>query len=285
LEELFQGGLLANLRSPDILVGNLEGTVSGRGSPNPRKRYHFRMPPGTGRALAAAGIDLLLLANNHVFDYGLDAFEDTLAELDESGLGHVGAGPDAAAAVAPRRVSLPGGGGLLFIGFASCPPERLGFTTGEAQAGDGRPGINTDEAATVAAISAAARAGETVVVLAHGGEEYVAAPPSYLRERYRRFARSGAALVLGSHSHVLHGAEAEGSALIAYSLGNFLFTGLEEPPLSIGSAVLEFLVYEGKVRGLRLAPVLVGLHGTAPDADRAGAERRFASLCALLSRR
>jgi poly-gamma-glutamate synthesis protein (capsule biosynthesis protein) len=161
----------------------------------------------------------------------------------------------------------------------------LGFTTEEAAAGVERPGINADEEATVAAISAAASAGETVVALAHGGAEYVAAPPPYLRERYRRFARAGAALVLGSHPHVLQGVEAEGSSLIAYSLGNFLFTGLEEPPQSVRSAALDFLVYAGRARGLRLVPVLVSPSGTALDPDRAAAERRFASLCAALSSR
>jgi len=283
LGELFRGDLLPRMRRADILVGNLEGDVSGGGAPNPRKRFLFRMPPGTARALQGAGFDLVLFANNHTFDYGAEAFLDTLGELEESGLAFAGAGRDAAAAASPRRVDVAGKGSLTFVGFASFPRERLGFTTEEAAAGASRPGVNADEAATVAAISAAAASGETVVVLAHGGAEYVGTPPPYLRARYRRFARAGAALVIGSHPHVLQGAEAEGTSLIAYSLGNFLFTGLEEPPQSRRSAAVEFLVYGGRARGLRLLPVLVDPRGSSPDPDAEGAERRFAASCTALA--
>ncbi len=282
--ELLRGGLVDALRGADFLVGNLEGPVSARGSPNPRKRFLFRMPPGTGRSLLDAGFDLVLFANNHAFDYGPLAFADTLRELDEAGLPFVGAGADGSAALARRRLEARGGGPLVFIGFAAYPRERLGFTTEEAAAGPGRPGINADEEATIAAVRAAAAAGETVVVLAHGGDEYVPSPPPYLRERYHRFADAGAFLVIGSHPHVLQGVEARGESLIAYSLGNFLFTGLEEPLLSVRSAALSFLVYEGRVRGLALEPVIVDPRGSSPDPDRAGAERRFAAACAALGR-
>lgn len=33
-------------------------------------------------------------ANNHIYDYGYDAFVDTLALLDENGIRHVGGGMD-----------------------------------------------------------------------------------------------------------------------------------------------------------------------------------------------
>lgn len=282
LGEIFRGELLGELRRPDFLVGNLEGAISGRGEPNPRKRFLFRMPPGTAQALQSAGFDLVLFGNNHAFDYGPQAFEDTLRELDESGLPFVGAGRDATDSRELRRIELSRGAGVAFIGFASYPRERMGFTTEEAAAASGRPGINADEDATAAAIATASAGGDAVVVLAHGGDEYVAAPPSYLRDRYRRFADSGAVLVLGSHPHVLQGVEARGSSLIAYSLGNFLFTGLEEPEQSRKSAAISFLMYRGRARGIRLSPVLVDSRGTSPDPDRAGAEHHFAALCALL---
>jgi poly-gamma-glutamate capsule biosynthesis protein CapA/YwtB (metallophosphatase superfamily) len=283
LDRLLRGGLLDELRRPDVLVGNLEGPVSGRGSPNPHKRFLFRMPPGTAKTLMSAGFDLLLFANNHAFDYGEDAFHDTLSELKETGLAWVGGGSDAREALSMKRIDTPGGGSLTFVGFASFPPERLGFTTQEAAAGDGKPGINADENATLAAIASAASSGETVIVLAHGGDEYVGSPPPYLRDRYRRFADAGAALVVGSHPHVLQGIEAEKTSLIAYSLGNFLFTGLEEPPQSVKSAAVSFLLYKGKARGVRIAPIVVDPRGTTLDPDRASAELRFSACCAAIA--
>jgi poly-gamma-glutamate synthesis protein (capsule biosynthesis protein) len=277
---LLRGGILDSIRSADLAVVNFEGVASARGEPNPLKRFRFRMPPGSGAALASAGFDAALLANNHALDFGELAFLDTLGELGGAGLAVLGAGRDSDEASA--LADLPRGSGIRLIGFATYPVESLGFATADAAAGPSKPGINADEARTLESIRAAASSGGTVVVLAHGGAEYVAGPSAEVRARYARFADAGAALVLGGHPHVLQGIAARGRSLIAYSLGNFLFTGLEEPELSVKSAVLEFLLYEGKARGFRIRPVVVGMEYTEPDADLAGAEARFSRLCASL---
>jgi poly-gamma-glutamate capsule biosynthesis protein CapA/YwtB (metallophosphatase superfamily) len=280
VEVLLAGGLVDRLRSADLAVLNFEGVASARGEPNPRKRFRFRMQPGAGKALAGAGVDAVLLANNHVLDYGPDAFADTLSDMKAAGMAVLGAGPDEAAAAA--LAAIPAGGRLRLLGFATYPLESLGFKTSDAAAGPSSPGINADEALTIAAIESAKAAGDTVVILAHGGAEYLPSPSAELRSRYARFADAGAALILGGHPHVLQGVAARGESLIAYSLGNFLFTGLEEPELSVRSAILEFLMYEGAARGFRIHPVIVGMDHTGPDPDLAGAEARFSRLCAAV---
>jgi poly-gamma-glutamate synthesis protein (capsule biosynthesis protein) len=277
-------GLLPLLRSFDFLIGNLEGQISLRGEPNPRKRYLFRFPPGTAAALKSAGFGLLLLGNNHALDYGLDALRDTFGDFDGAGLPYVGAGLDAAAAASPKVVRIAGSNrGFAFLGFAAFPKENMGFSTEEAAAAKDRPGVNADEAGTVAAIRSAAAAGEVVVVLCHGGREYLDDPPEDVKERYRRFVDAGAALVIGSHPHVLQGVEARGSSLIAYSLGNFLFTGEREPPAGQRGALVSILMYRGIARGLRLYPLSVTYEGSYLNGDAAAAEGRFARLCAALS--
>lgn len=282
---VLEGGLLPLLGSFDFLIGNLEGQISLRGEPNPRKRYLFRFPPGTAAALKSAGFGLLLFGNNHALDYGLGAFEDTLSDFDDAGMPYVGAGLDAARAAAVKRLRIAGSDRLFaFIGFAAFPAEAMGFTTEEAAAEANRPGVNADEAATIEAIRSAAAAGDTVVVLSHGGREYVDAPPRDVEERYRRFVDAGAALVVGSHPHVLQGVEARGSSLIAYSLGNFVFTGEAEPPPGQKGALVAFLMYRGVARGLRLYPLRVGYQGSSLYDDHGDAEARFAGLCAELAR-
>ncbi|HOX47574.1 MAG TPA: CapA family protein [Spirochaetia bacterium] len=284
LASLF-GSALPALSRPDLLVGNLEGVVSPLGEPNPRKRFRFRFPPETPRALASAGFDLFLFANNHGFDYGSEAFTDSLAALEAAGTPFVGAGRSLAEAARPWRAALPAapGRGLAFIGFARYPDERYGFTAEEAAAGPSKAGVLSDESEALRAIGEAAAAGDFVVVLAHGGEEYRGVPSRPTRELYRRFVDAGADLVLGSHPHVLQGAEAYSGGLIAYSLGNFLFTADKEPPEALPSAMLEFLVEGGEIRGVRLEPVLALEEGTRLDPDRTGAEARFAALCAGLA--
>jgi poly-gamma-glutamate capsule biosynthesis protein CapA/YwtB (metallophosphatase superfamily) len=280
---LLTGGLLDLIRRPDLAVANLETSISARGYPNPLKRFRFRMPPGSVAAFARAGFDLLLFANNHGFDFGPEAFEDSLADFRAAGLPMVGAGENKAEAEAPRYIDTAAGARLAFVGFAFFPEERSGFALADAAALSDRPGIAVDEEGALAAIRAAARTGATVVVLAHGGAEYVEEPSPRARAVYAAFVDAGAALVLGSHPHLLQGCEARGGSLIAYSLGNFLFTGESEPQQAWKSAVLDFLFYRGRVRSLRIHPVIAGYDYSSLDPDQAGAEKRFARLCAELA--
>ena len=253
------------LEAADILVGNLEGPVTDHTEGNPRKRFQFRFPPGTMAALGRAGFDLLLFANNHGLDFGEDGFEDSLAEARSASMPLVGAGMDGISAAKPQSLSRgPGGAAtrFTFVGFAFYPAERLGFSLDESRAGPGRPGVNADEAATLAAIREASAMGDFVIVLAHGGNEYRFDPSPAARRLYRAFIDAGARLVLGSHPHVLQGAEAYHGGLIAYSLGNFLFTGEKEPEEALESAMLRILVHEGRIRGFGLVPVSVAMDGT-----------------------
>lgn len=276
------GGILPELRRADLVVGNLEAPISARGYPNPRKRFRFRMPPGSAAFFAKAGFGLMLLANNHGLDYGIEGFNDTLADLRAANLPFAGAGGNALEAASARVLDLGQGGRLAFVGYAFYPVERFGFTVAEAAAGDGRAGICSDEAAALASIRQAAAAGATVVVLAHGGSEYVESPNAAARGLYARFVDAGASLILGSHPHLLQGCEARSGAIIAYSLGNFLFTGEAEPPAALKSALLNFLVYRGRVRGILLHPLLVGYERSALDPDQRTAELNFARLCSEL---
>jgi len=259
------GGTRPLLAGADILVGNLEGPVTTRSEGNPRKRFQFRFPPATIAALGRAGFDLLLFANNHGFDFGEQGFEDSLADARAAAMPLVGAGMDGMSAVRPETLSRGTGGAatrFTFVGFAFYPAERLGFSLDESRAGPGRPGVNADEAATLASIRETAGKGDFVIVLAHGGNEYRFEPSPEAKRLYRAFIDAGASLVIGSHPHVLQGAESYHGGLIAYSLGNFLFTGEKEPEEALESAMLRILVYKGAIRGFSLVPVTVGIGGT-----------------------
>jgi poly-gamma-glutamate synthesis protein (capsule biosynthesis protein) len=283
IENLLRGGIIDRIRRSEVAMVNFEGVASNRGEPNPKKRFHFKMPPTSASALKAAGFDAALLANNHVFDYGDEAFFDTLDNFKAAALAAVGAGRNIDEASESAVFTVPSYGRIRLFGFASFPRESLGFTTDEAAAGPTKSGINADEERTIESIRRAAAEGDTVVVLAHGGAEYVLWTSQEIKQRYARFAEAGAALVIGGHPHVLQGIAAEGRSLIAYSLGNFLFTGLEEPELSIPGALVEFLLYKGTARGFRIHPVVVGIEYTSSDPSRAAAETRFSSRCAILS--
>ena len=77
----------AVVRSADLAVVNLETPVG----PPPYQGYPcFNASPSYVDALANAGFDFFLTANNHTLDRGPRGLRATIAELDARGLGHIG---------------------------------------------------------------------------------------------------------------------------------------------------------------------------------------------------
>lgn len=269
------------LRSHDLLLANLEGPVSDRGEGNPVKRFQFRHRPEVLPALLTAGFDYFTFANNHTLDFGQDAFLDTLDHLDASGVAWSGAGRNLAEALRPASLQA-GDTRLAIFGYAQFPVESRGFKPADAAAGPDSPGILTNADILRAAITEAAADGRFVVVLPHAGYEYIQRPAAFIKSLYRSFVDAGASLVLGSHPHVLQGLEAWGEGVIAYSLGNFLFTQLDEPPVAQKSAIFTFVLFEGGLRGYGLTPVLALDDYTELDPDVDGALETLVRLNQLI---
>jgi poly-gamma-glutamate synthesis protein (capsule biosynthesis protein) len=78
-------------------------------------------------------------------------------------------------------------------------------------------------------VAVARAAADVVVVLLHFGLEGRTEITRAQRAQARAAVDAGAALVLGSHPHVLQGVEQYNGGLIAYSLGNFVFEGFTFP--------------------------------------------------------
>jgi poly-gamma-glutamate synthesis protein (capsule biosynthesis protein) len=222
------------LREADLAAINLEGPISGRGSPA-AKTYTFRFSPASAEALGKAGIDLVLLANNHAFDWGVEAFVDTLTYLERAGVAAVGAGLDEAAAIRPL-VFQKGLNQVRVFGLASFPREASGWDGLSAAAGAREPGMlhaGRRGAEKIAPLFRGGTEGESgppaalEVVLFHGGQEWTTGPDTATRRLYTGLIREGADLIIGSHPHIVQGFEwIEGKAVF-WSLGNFVFAGME----------------------------------------------------------
>ena len=86
-------GLAGALQNCSLVFGNFEGVVMAE-EPSGLVPDKIRMSvaPAYLPALRAAGIDVLSLSNNHVFDYGTAAFEASRGALDRAGFTVFGAG-------------------------------------------------------------------------------------------------------------------------------------------------------------------------------------------------
>jgi hypothetical protein len=209
------GDLLPLIQSADLSIVNLEAPLSDRGAPVDKSGSVFKGEEKHIKGLAAVPFDAVTLANNHVFDYGVDAFQDTLAVLERHHIQHTGAGLSEEAAGQPlvKRLS---GISIAVVNFSE--GEDLTAAQGPA------PGvIGWDLASVTQTIKTLKRQVDFVVAICHGGIEYIPFPPPYVAHAFRQVADAGADVVVGHHPHVPQGLSFHQGAPICHSLGNFFF--------------------------------------------------------------
>jgi poly-gamma-glutamate synthesis protein (capsule biosynthesis protein) len=261
--------LAARMRAADVTMVNLETAVSERGAPIPEKTYTFRTPPQNLAFLREwLGTDVVSLANNHTFDYGRDAFLDTLVIPGEYGLAVIGAGEDYDAACRPFIAEA---GGVRIAFFAV--NQILSYTDWPATATRAGHLIarTTEEVAALG--RAVAKARETcdyVIVYLHWGVELDRTPSERQVSTARALIDAGADVILGAHPHVVQSFEYYKGKPIAYSVGNFLFNS-RNPELAV-----VFLHIENGAVTLEAVPCLVSGTLTSP----AGSERAQSMLTA-----
>ena len=74
------------LTAGNIVFGQLETTVSERGSRVPHAKLAMRAPPGMVEAVSKVKIDAMSFAGNHCLDWGYDAFDDTMDLFTKAGV-------------------------------------------------------------------------------------------------------------------------------------------------------------------------------------------------------
>jgi poly-gamma-glutamate capsule biosynthesis protein CapA/YwtB (metallophosphatase superfamily) len=230
-------GVGPELQGADLACANLESPLTDL--PQIAQGYDLRASPDAVTALAAAGLDVATVANNHALDAGQAGLDETRAALERAGI----------ATAADGEVSHPLEGVTLLAYDASINPM--------------------DVEAAAEAVSQAAGRGDVVIVSLHWGAEFHAAPGERQREIAARLAGAGADVIVGHGPHVLQAVEWVDGTLVAYSLGNFLF---DEPyPLDASQgAILRVTVERGVVTSVEAIPT-VSVRGCVRLADPANA--------------
>lgn len=237
------------LNEVDILFGNLEGPISDKGQ-KVGSIYSFRNDPKAIEGLVFAGFDILSVANNHAFDYGREAMEDTFLRLKEVGIDYVGGGFSEKEAYGPiiREIN---GAKIAFSAYTNLGSEFWG-------AKDERSGIAWLEKERMEKeIKSAKNQADIVIVSFHYGEEYFSEPIPFQISISQTAIDGGADLVVGHHPHVVQKIEKYKSGYIAYSLGNFIFDqGFSEETRK--GLILKVLVEDGKIK--EVIPIKIKLN-------------------------
>jgi len=243
-------GLDGLFKTDDLTVVNLECAVSNLGAPVP-KEFNFRGDPKALPAMNMAGVEVANMGNNHSYDFGPDALIDTRKNLLANEIAPVGAGKDPAQANAAAILEV-NGWTIAVVGF-----DKVVDPYPDAIAGPGHPGTadGHDTDAMVAAVKAAAKQAEIVIVAIHWGVELDTEPRPDDVDLAHRFIDAGADIIFGGHSHRLQPMEKYKGKVIFYSLANFVWPDFSEAGAT--TAVAEVTVSaKGKLTG-RLIPAFI----------------------------
>jgi poly-gamma-glutamate synthesis protein (capsule biosynthesis protein) len=223
------------VNAADVAFGNLENPVSSRGK-NLGSIFSFRASPDVLSGLWRAGFDVVSLANNHMFDWGEEAFVDTFSHLRANSIEFVGAGINEADAHKPVVFEV-GSERIAFLGYTEFAFVRPPQSPNMAILDSLRMREDIERARNLAS---------TVVVSLHWGEEYETESSMEQKQLARSLIDMGATLVIGHHPHVLQEVERYGAGVIAYSLGNFVFDQNFSPDTRRG-LLLEVGILDGEV--------------------------------------
>jgi poly-gamma-glutamate capsule biosynthesis protein CapA/YwtB (metallophosphatase superfamily) len=301
----FEGALAARLDDPstalepiapqlsaaDLTIVNLESAVGVGGRAEP-KRFTFQAPPSALDALAAAGVDVVTMANNHAGDFGRDGVRQALAAAAGAAaadppLQVVGIGETADEAFAPAEFEL-GGTTVAVLGASAADQDPTADATGHLAATADQPGTAdaVDPTQLVAAVGRARSRADIVIVYLHWGVQGESCPSGEQAALAEAVVDAGAHIVVGSHTHRLQGAGMHGDTFVAYGLGNFAwYTQASDATTATG--LLTVVVDEGTVVESGWDPARIGADGlpafvTGAEADRMTQDFAALAACAAV---
>lgn len=244
---------------------NLENAITTNDTPWPGKGIHYRLNPANIGCLTEITPDCLVLANNHVLDWGRAGLVETLNTLDAAGIASVGAGRDRAEAERPAILSDGHGARLLVFaaghGDSGVPAD---WAADESSAGIHYLPILDETAVKRLAglIDSHRQPGDTVVFSIHWGSNWGYQIP----ETHRRFAHAlvdeaNVDLVHGHSSHHPRAFEVHHGRLILYGCGDLIndYEGIGEttPYRSDLALLYRPTLRRGRLERLELDPFAI----------------------------
>lgn len=195
----------------DLAIGNFETSI------NEKKRLsgypRFNSPPEVLEGISKAGFDLMVTANNHCMDTGVEGAENTIELIKKNGMIPLGTGDkqNKSSIIEVNGIKL---GVLAYTTTINGLKAPEGFVS------------TADMEQIKKDIEDIRDNCDFLIVYMHAGVEYARDVSEEQRKLFRAVADMGADCVLGSHPHVAQRSELYNSrgkkVFINYSMGNFL---------------------------------------------------------------
>ncbi len=217
-EALISPEILKFLHSADHVIPNVEGPIANTEQNTVTSGVNqllHTIDPQAIAVLKNMNADIWNICNNHIMDAGEYGLKSTLDFAKAQNVKTIGAGMNIFDARKPVILDEAGGIGIFGVGY-----QRACRKAEENKAGCFSW---SDLDAIQNVISDIKNTCRHCIIVAHAGEEFTPLPSPYTRERYHKFLKMGADIVISHHPHVPMNYETVGDKIIFYSLGNFIF--------------------------------------------------------------
>ena len=247
------------LKNADIAHISNE-SVFVKGCTQAPQTLSFCGPTESFQMLTEAGIDVVGLTGNHILDYGLQNFYNTLNLYKQHNIKYFGGGKNYKEAHTPAILKV-GNKKVAFLGYNFIPPYTYYATTYKGGSAQYSPEILKHD------ISEARKKADFVFIDMQWGNEYQHTHLP-IQEYYGHLAiDDGATVVTGVHPHYTQGIEYYKNGIIFYSIGNFLFDQLHQNETREG-VIVRHIFYDNKYLGYQLIPTRIANNlqvNVAPD--------------------
>ena len=245
------------LDTMDYVVGNLETPFSEKRKSWGAKSAYLCSSPQNVDILKMLHVDAVTLANNHMYDYGDEAFVLTQTLLDEAGIAWYGVN-------GKELLIEKNGNKIAFTGFCCYSTNPLKCVE------YGHYGINEFDMKNAEKILAKHRkAGYFNIVAVHAGIEHVNYPSLETIAVAKKLKQTGPLIYYGHHPHVAQPVMQQDDSIIAYSLGNFCFDDTytkisgDKPLVKLSednrkSFVLVVSIENNVICGFNVVPIYIG---------------------------
>lgn len=210
----FFAGVYDILSADDLTIANAENvftTANGRANKahQGNEAFWFKSDPSYAQIYAAGSVEAVSTANNHSHDYGEEGYQQSLEALADAGITTFGYDQTASCEVRGTTFAL--------LSFNVWGPLEYGTDLEEMKT------------QVYEAVMDAREWADIIVTSFHWGVEQDTTANDDQIELAHYAVDCGADLVLGAHPHVLQEVEIYNGAVIAYSLGNFVYGGAQRP--------------------------------------------------------
>ncbi len=247
INQAFDQGLLEQMRNADIFMINNEFTFTSRGTPTVNKKFTFRANPGNVSMYEEMGVDIVSVANNHIYDYGEISLLDTLDTLEQAEIPYVGAGRNLQEAMTPVYYIANG----MKIAFVSATQIERNSVPDTKEATQDSAGVlrcmNPDNLLLV--IEEAKKNSDYVILYIHWGTESQEAIDWLQEQQAPIYAQAGVDLIIGDHPHCLQKMDSVEGVPVIYSLGNFWFNSRTQ-----NSCVVKVALRAGEIESFQFIP-------------------------------